>query len=103
MLEHRDKYRAGFLHGRSGGFAMHVVTSLDERDDIGGVVDSARCHAAICADACASDFDGCDELLFGRAGYLCGAMWLKKRVMSEAAAAPQAVKESIVKEEDLVK
>ena len=27
MLQHRDKYRAGFLHGRSGVYALHAVIS----------------------------------------------------------------------------
>ena len=46
MLEHRDKYRAGFLHGRSGVYAVHAVISATagKPDE---VEENARAHAAI--------------------------------------------------------
>lgn len=46
MLEHRDKYRAGFLHGRSGVYAVHAVISaaVGKSDE---VAENARAHAAI--------------------------------------------------------
>ena len=107
MLEHRDKYRAGFLHGRSGAYAVHaVVSAAAGKDD--EAAESARAHADIwcgirsfgifflpifinflfchvflecfSADACDPHFDGCDELLFGRAGYVCGALWIRKHL-----------------------
>ena len=101
MLQHRDKYRAGFLHGRSGVYAVHAVISAaaGKSDE---VAENARAHAAIwygsislmvstilkylnikrdfSADACEPHFDGCDELLFGRAGYVCGALWIRKHL-----------------------
>ena len=46
MLQHRDKYRAGFLHGRSGVYAVHAVISAaaGKSDE---VAENARAHAAI--------------------------------------------------------
>ena len=46
MLEHRDKYRAGFLHGRSGVYAVHAVISaaVGKSDE---VAENAHAHAAI--------------------------------------------------------
>ena len=32
------------------------------------------------ADATDPHFDGCDEHLFGRAGYVCGALWIRKQL-----------------------
>ena len=46
MLQHRDKYRAGFLHGRSGVYAVHAVISAaaGKSDEVAA---NARAHAAI--------------------------------------------------------
>ena len=46
MLEHRDKYRAGFLHGRSGAYAVHaVVSAAAGKDD--EAAENACAHADI--------------------------------------------------------
>ena len=46
MLEHRDKYRAGFLHGRSGVHAVHAVISAAAGKS-GEAAENARAHAGI--------------------------------------------------------
>jgi hypothetical protein len=70
----QDKF--GFLLGSSGVFAVAAVIHAD-LGQVGASQEYLERFVSL-APAVADGASGSDELLVGRSGYICGALWLRK-------------------------
>ncbi len=69
----RDSEKVGFLIGHSGVYALAALLAPDERQR-----DLFLNHFAAVAPLAEAGVARSDELLVGRAGFVCGALWLSK-------------------------
>ena len=70
------KESVGFLIGGSGAHAVAAAIARDAGDS--AAAEEQLRHFAAAAQPAIQDVNGSDEFLVGRAGYVCGALWLRE-------------------------